>query len=115
MITLANKAKRNKTFIITISFTDSEGNPVAPNVATWTLKDINGNVINNREDVDILNPLQVEEIVLSGDDLGPPTIDPPEEYFDSNRRIFSVDAEYDSITYGNDLPFGERAEFEIED
>lgn len=112
MIILEKKAKRSKTFIITIQFTDSQGSPVAPESATWTLKDINGNVINSRSAVVIPAPEQIEEIVLSGADLATPGI---VGYIDTNRRIFSVDAIYDSIVYGNDLPFGEKAEFEIEE
>lgn len=65
----ATKAIEESTFIITLAFTDEEGDPIAPDTMTWSLVDNSGAVINDREDVVIVSPEITEDIVLSGDDL----------------------------------------------
>jgi len=66
----------------------------------WTLKDSNGNVINNRENIDHTkeNPAT---FVLTGDDLP------------AKRLTFTVRVIYDS-TYGNNLHLNDSVTFYVE-
>jgi len=101
-------AIEESTFIITASFTDEDGNAVAPDTAIWTLTDKDGTVINSRSNVTITNPTNSEDIVLSGDDLAL-------QIGESNIaiRILTVEATYDSDA-GSDLPLKESVEFIID-
>lgn len=56
------------TAIITASFEDEDGIAVTPDTLTWTLTDVDGTVINSKEDEE-LTPATSVDIVLSGDDL----------------------------------------------
>jgi hypothetical protein len=94
------------TYIITVRFFDSDGNPVAPRLASWTLKDEAGAVVNSREAVDIPSPATVNYIALTGDDLALPDTTKP-------YRYLLVEALYDSVLYGNDLNLREEAKFKI--
>lgn len=67
-ITNVNAVEKS-TFIITIAFTDDDGNSVAPATMVWSLVDTNGEVINDRDQVEITDPDNREDIVLTGDDL----------------------------------------------
>lgn len=66
---IQEKAFEGSTFIIRVSFFNENGNSVIPAVISWTLTDIKGNVINNREDIIFENSESIVNIVLSGDDL----------------------------------------------
>lgn len=106
MIELTTKAQEKGTYIITLTFTDSEGNAVTPNECTYSLLDSNGSVINGKED-EVLTPAATISIVLYGADLEV-TDDLKDLY-----RYVTIKATYDSSTYGNNLPLNEEARFEI--
>jgi hypothetical protein len=68
-VVLEDHANEYGTFGIEVSFVDINDTPLVPTSATWTLTDLNGTVVNNRNDI-VFNPLaSVMTIVLSGNDL----------------------------------------------
>ena len=69
MIVLATVANEKSVYWITINFLDEDNNAMTPDVATWTLTDLKGNIFNSREDVSIVAPGSEETIELSGNDL----------------------------------------------
>ena len=101
---LSLNAVDKSTYIVTAAFTDEDGDPVTPNTVAWTLKDIDGNTVNSREDVSETPDTSVE-IVLSGADLAPGTSD-------SIDLFLAVSATYDS-PLGSDLPLVEECEFPV--
>lgn len=106
MTTLTLGATEQSTYVVDIEFRDEDGELVTPTAATWTLTDPAGNVINQRDGVEI-SPLQSQvTIVLSGDDLAL-------EGYQALARHFLVEATYNS-TLGSDLPLKAVAIFEIE-
>ena len=109
MIRLDERAKELSTYVIVVSFTDEEGDPVVPNTITWSLIDRIGNIINERDEEEILTPAAEVSIVLSGDDL---QILAGEELKSAVVRRLVVQAEYDS-TLGDDMPIKEVAQFTI--
>lgn len=98
-------AIEESTYIISFTFKDESENLVIPNLVTWTLSDIDGNIINSREDVSI-TPATTVNVVLTGDDLS----------IGSNgiKRIVDLYATYDSM-YGSDLKLRSSASFYIKD
>jgi hypothetical protein len=94
------------TYIVTVSFFDADGTPVAPKLAQWTLKDEDRAIVNGRDAINIDEPEISEVIVLTGDDLALP---------DSTRplRYLLIEAQYDSVLYGNDLHLREEGRFKI--
>ena len=109
MIRLDERAKELSTYVIVVSFTDEEGDPVVPNTILWSLIDRIGNIINERDEEEILTPAAEVSIVLSGDDL---QILAHEQLKSAVVRKLVVQAEYDS-TLGADLPIKEVAQFTI--
>ncbi len=107
-IRLTEKVNEESTAILRVTFTDSDGNAVIPQSATWTLSDRDNEVVNGKSDVTISQLASTVDILLKGDDLKLPF---PRERV---RRVL-VKAIYDSSTYGNDLPFNEEFEFTITD
>ena len=103
--TLTTHAVEKSTFVITVAFQDEQGNSVTPNELTWTLTDMNGNVINNRDQVSI-TPDSSVDIVLSGDDLALEG-DAPE------LRVLTVEGTYSS-DLGNDLPIKDSVRFIVD-
>lgn len=91
---------------IQISFLDETDSPVTPSSASWTLTDIEGNVVNGRSDEAILSLGTSVTIVLSGDDLaiGTPLV--------GKKRQLLIKAVYDS-DLGDDLPFNQAINFDI--
>lgn len=105
---ITTRALPNNTYVVTFAFTDEDSAAVTPNAGcTWTLRDYSGNVINSREDVDIVEDTSVD-VVLSGDDLATTGVE------DNGIRIISVDGTYDS-DLGAGLPLDESAMFVISD
>jgi len=104
---LDSRAIEQSTFPITMSFTDDTGTAVNPDTLFWTLIDINGNVINNRENVEISNPTSTQTITLSGDDLA---IDDKT----TKERILLVKGTYTS-DLGSDLPIRKSLKFFIDE
>lgn len=66
---LTTDAPEKGTFPVDLAFTDENGDAVSPDTLTWTLTDMDGTVINSREDVAVSSPSSSETITLSGDDL----------------------------------------------
>jgi hypothetical protein len=66
---LLPNATEESTYAITVSWYDESDNAVTPSAATWTLTDLNGNVINSRLAVAIGSLSTSNTIVLKGDDL----------------------------------------------
>lgn len=107
MIVLTTPANEQSTFWITIGFLDEDNNAMAPDVATWTLTDLKGNIINTQEDVSITTPETSETVELSGDDLA----------VDGNdvvQRLVTLEGTYTSVNYGAGKPFKFQIQFPIE-
>jgi len=94
------------TFVVTVSFFETNGKAVAPKLAQWTLKDEDGAIVNGREAVNIDVPGTTVTIVLTGDDLVLPDTTKP-------TRYLLIEALYDSVLYGNDLHLREEGKFLI--
>lgn len=94
------------TYVVTVAFFDSAGAAVTPKLASWTLKDQDGAIINGRDAVNIDTPKATETVVLTGLDLALP--DPKKPY-----RYLLIEAVYDSVLYGNDLNLREEGKFKI--
>lgn len=104
---LEEPAPEEGTYVIQLSFFDEDGDAATPNVATWTLTDGKGAVVNGREAVSI-TPAQVVNVVLRGDDLALGG-----DYFGRARKLL-VSWTYDS-DLGDDLPMNEEVTFRIDD
>jgi len=107
MIVLTTMANEQSVYWVTTGFLDEDNNAMAPDVATWTLTDLKGNLINSREDVSIVTPETSETIELSGDDL----------VVDGNdivQRILTLEGTYTSVNYGASKPFKFQIKFPIE-
>jgi len=103
---LSVSASEGSTYIVTLTFTDENGEAVVPDTVTWTLTDTLGTVINSREDVSE-TPAGSIEIALTGDDLAV-------DGYSSPVRVFTVEATYTSSTFGADLPLTASARFTVE-
>lgn len=105
--TLTTHAKDKSTYGVTVAFTDESGNAVAPTAITWTLTNVDGIVINNREDVAVATPAATIDIVLSGDDL---------DAANAKRGciVLTVEAIISS-TLGNDLPLKDAVQIPVDD
>jgi hypothetical protein len=66
---LKTNAQENGTYYITIACKDKNGASQTPTVLKWTLTNMAGTVINERDEVNIASPTASEEITLSGADL----------------------------------------------
>lgn len=106
-ITVLQNAREESTYVLSIDFLNENSSPVTPTSATWTLSDINGNIINGRVDVNISPLSTTVDIPLTGDDLA--ISDPV-----SLVRRFTVEALYDS-TLGNGLKLNDEVEFSVDD
>lgn len=101
--TLTTRAKENSTYVITVTFTDEDGDAVVPTSITWSLTDKSGNVINDREDVAVAVPASSVDVVLSGADLAVGTAT-------AVQRYFLVEATYNS-DLGTGLPLNDECIF----
>lgn len=101
---LSNVNERS-TKIISIPFTDENGDAVTPTSVTWTLSDSRGTVVNSREDVEETPGTSIT-VVLSGDDTA---LDAA--YFGTLRKL-TVKAIYDSDA-GSDLEMNAEETFSI--
>lgn len=105
-IKLIIPAVEQSTYVVTIEFLDLDGVAITPKLAQWTLRDEDNAVVNLRDAIDLPTPAATEHIVLTGDDLALP--DPAEPF-----RYLLVEAQYDSLAYGNDLWLREEFKFKI--
>ncbi len=99
-------AREESTFIVAIAFTDENDSSVVPETIVWSLTDVSGDIINDRENIPV-TPAASINIVLSGDDLALPDSTDP-------GRVLSVLATYNS-SLGDDLPITESYRFNILD
>ena len=104
---LDEKAVESGTYAVTMAFTDDDGIAVSPSTLLWTLTDLNGTVMNSRENVEISSPSTTATITLSGDDLKIINRAAPE-------RILLVHGTYSS-DLGVGLPIRESVIFVIEE
>lgn len=100
--TLSKEAKEGGTYVIELKFRDEDGNLTDPNTLSWWLSDVNGNPINNREDVTVDSPASITNVVLMGDDLTP------------GWKIFTIKGTYDS-SYGTGLLLRDAIKFYVRD
>lgn len=105
--TIDVKPAQEGSAFVTVTFSDENDDPVTPNAdtLTWTLTDLRGNVINERDQVAVASAASVT-IVLSGDDLAKTTY--------GLSRIILFECEYDS-TDGDGLPLKVQGSFSIEE
>jgi hypothetical protein len=103
---LKEHAKKRGSYPIRATFTgrDGDGNIFTideTDIKTlkWNLSDIDGNIINNREEEEISSITNPYFLVLGGDDLG--LLAGEEEREEIKRRV-SFEGTYDSIQFGND-------------
>ena len=110
MITvLSTHANEGGTYVVNIATTDEDGEVKVPETLSWSLTDIDGSIINSRDEVNIASPTASEDVVLSGDDCA---IQAGETELEVTR-IFTVKGTYNS-TLGNDLPLRGRCYFVLE-
>jgi hypothetical protein len=95
--TLTPNALEDSTYVVTAAFTDEDGIAVVPNTVTWSLKDKEGSVINEKS-AESETPASSVDIVLSGNDLDPGSPDS-----DVGVILLTVTADYDSAL-GSGLP-----------
>lgn len=106
MTILSTLAPEEGTYIIEVGFTDEEGDSVVPdNGLTWTLTDVDGNVINSRSNVAIASAATIN-IVLSGNDLAISN--------NGRKRVVTIQGAYDS-DLGSNLPLKAEVRFTIAD
>lgn len=102
---LSDHAKEKSTFIPVVTFRDPDEQLVVPNSGlTWTLTDVEGNVINSRQAVPI-TAASVVNVVLSGNDL---------VIRANSELILLVEGTFNSVTYGNNLPIKDEIRFIVD-
>lgn len=94
------------TAVITLSFTDENGEAFVPLNAEWQLSNKAGDIINNQDFAS--NNLTSTQVILTGDDLALAS------NMDSGERWFAVRGTYDS-TIGGGLSFIGELKFTIQD
>lgn len=107
MNVLTTVANEQSSYWIIIDFFDDDGTNMSTTTLSWTLTDLEGNIINSREDVNVAGPSYQETIELSGNDLA----------VDGNdiiQRIMTLEGTYESNTYGSDKPFKFQIKFPVE-
>jgi len=92
-----NYAVENSSYLIRLDCVDELGQDVTPKTGTWTLTDLNGAVINNRDQVVISSLASTMYILLTGDDLALSA----DFSGTSERRVFLFQGTYDSIHGAN--------------
>lgn len=106
---LTTHAIEQSTYPVIVNLVDHNDDPITPNDdVTWSLVDGANEVVNAREDVEYTPPDNTLTIVLSGDDLAMLTANEEE------KRYVVVECTYNSVTYGDDLPFKGQVEFTID-
>lgn len=107
-IKLTTHAQEEGTYVVTVSLTDSTGTAITPNSFSWSLYNMDGDIINSRDSVSISSPTSSEDIVLSGDDL---IIE--NEDLGVEKRVLKIFGDYDS-SVGNNLPIQEEITFFVD-
>lgn len=98
-------AVQNGTLAVEVAFTDENGHAIVPNEGlTWTLTDLSGAVVNNRQNV-YVSPGATTTIVLSGNDLALQG-----NY--SAERLLTITGTYNGSA-GNGYPLYEQCQFTV--
>ena len=87
------------TVIVKCSFHDATDESIAPNTLSYSLKDIEGNIINAQDSISV-TPDTTVHVALTGADLP------------YGRVYFELNGEYDS-TYGSGLKLHDYAQIEL--
>lgn len=103
-VTLTTEAVEQSTYIVQASFFDENGDAVAPALASWTLTNEYGVIINGRQSVEISTLASTASIVLTGADLA------MLGEMDTGKRLLLVEAVYSS-SLGAGLNLREEFEF----
>lgn len=103
VITTLSDVPEQTTKAVTMAFEDEDGQDVVPNSLVWSLYNEDGDIVNDKEDVEIETPAATVTIAVYGDDL---------VYTDGRKRRVVVTGTYDS-TLGSDLPLVGIAEFNL--
>jgi hypothetical protein len=101
-------ADEGSSFFPRIDFLDEDGAPVTVDTCFWKLTDMQGNVINERDAVEI-TPINTTYVVipLGGSDL--------EVMGDAvASRLLTVYGTYTSSTYGANKPYRHQIKFNIQ-
>jgi hypothetical protein len=104
--------------MVTAAFYDEDGGAVTPTAIHWTLKNLDGTVVNNRSGVAVAVPDTSIIIVLYGDDLAMTGVGARTEKVEgetvtvSEVRFLVVTATYNS-TLGTGLPLVGVLEFRV--
>ena len=116
---LTSKAVEGSTYILSVAFTDENGDAVTPDSIVYTLTTENGYIVNSLEDEPVTPDTSVD-IVLSGDDLQildgekKTVITIDGEKFNQVNRHCTIEWVYDSDA-GQDLPGKDVAIFPLID
>ena len=105
---ITTAAPEKGTFGVTCTFTDEDGDALTPATLTWTLTDMDGSVINSRQDVSVSSLSSAVTVVLSGNDLALTTTTTT-----GRKRRFAIEGTYDS-DLGTGLPLTAECEFSID-
>ena len=103
-VVLTPRATEGSTFVVTVPFTDENGDPVVPSAVTWTLVDEGGAIVNSHED-EAATPAATVEIVLTGPDL-------PADGYLARMLYLTVTGIYNS-TLGSDLRLVDQTQIEV--
>jgi len=106
--TLTTRAKERATFVVTLTFEDSDGNVVSPQTLAWTLTDHNGNVRNSRSNVS-LTPASSVTVTMTGADLA---LDAAE--YIAGKRWLTITGTWNSSTYGYGLSIRDHVAFYVD-
>ena len=104
---LTTFALEEGTYGVQCQFKDENDNAVTPQTMTWTLSDLDGTIVNSREDEVVANPGSIQTITLSGDDLSLLSTS------DCGWRRLLVQITFNS-NLGSGLPLNDSAEFQID-
>ena len=105
---LIGKATEKSSIGVKWTFTKADGSDAIVTALTWTLTDIDGNVINSRQGVVVSTPQPSETVILSGNDLVL-----QDQSNDYELRVMTIEAMYDPENGDEDVPLKESAEFPV--
>lgn len=104
-VELEIRAADKGTIVIRASFSDEDGQNIAPKTLIWSLFNGDGEIVNEKEEVTPASLAATMDFLLYGDDLARE---------DGSRRKFVLEATYDS-TLGSDLPLNAACKFSVDD
>ncbi|GAG12458.1 unnamed protein product [marine sediment metagenome] len=99
-------AIEGSAYHVRITLKDEEAEALTPVTLSWTLTNAANRIVNNREDVSISDPSDVEVVTLSGADT---SITGQGD----RSRTLTAEATYNSVDYGNGLPIKSSASFQL--